>query len=138
MRAGPRQQLGDVGTMHPHPSFKNALSHRTAWVRDGMEPVQRFLDKAVPKGSKYLNIRGSQTWCPGVHPPRCTAIPTTVLRYPAQNNVSYEVGSREGMEEVLPCHRWYLCWCSHPGNGLSQVSFMHKRCFSLSAEWRTW
>lgn len=49
-----------LGAMLPHPSFKNALCHGTAWVRDGMEPVQRLPDKAVPKGSKYLNIHRRQ------------------------------------------------------------------------------
>lgn len=103
-----------------------------------MEPVQSLLDKAVPKGSKYLNIHRMQVGGPGLHPPRCTAIPATVLCYPAQNKVSYEDGSREGVEEVLPCHMRYLCWCSHPGNDLNRVSLMHKRRFSLSAEWKTW
>lgn len=30
--------------------------------------VQRLLHKAVPKGSKYLNIHRTQVWCPGLHP----------------------------------------------------------------------
>lgn len=38
-----------------------------------------------------------------------TAVPTTGLCYPAQNGVSYEDCSREGVEEVLSRHMWYLC-----------------------------
>lgn len=75
-----------------------------------MEPVQRILDKAVPKGSKGGRCGALVSILPG-------AILT------AQNNASSLDGSRAGVGEVLPCHMRYLCGA---GNGLSQASFMHK------------
>lgn len=80
-----------------------------------------------------LSIHRRQVWCRSLSPPRCMVVPTTVLCYSTQNNILCEEGSREGLEEMFPCRMWDHCWCSQPENALTQVSLMHRRCFSLSA-----